>query len=78
MEYDKLRKKVNKFYIEKSIPKYQTPFGPLQRYNDVQMALEFAVATSCLKQTIEGDFNQVKVSEVQQLLQGNGSGRIQR
>ena len=52
-------------------------YGLLQ-YNDVQMALEFAVATSCLKQTIEGDFNQVKVSEVQQLLQGNGSGRIQR
>jgi len=38
MEYNNLRKKVNKFYIEKSIPKYQTPFGPLQRYNDVQMA----------------------------------------
>ncbi len=50
----------------------------LMEYHEAQQALEFAVAASCLKQTIEGDFNLVKVNEVQQLLQGNASGRIQR
>lgn len=50
----------------------------LMEYSTPQQALEFAVAASCLKQTIEGDFNIVKVSDVQQLLQGNGTGRIQR
>lgn len=52
-------------------------YGLLQ-YNDAQKVLEFAVAASCLKQTIEGDFNIVKVDEVLQLMQGNGSGRIER
>ena len=47
-------------------------------HQDPKQALEFAVAASCLKQTIEGDFNLVKVSEVQQLLQCGGSGRIKR
>jgi len=41
-------------------------------------AIEFAVAASCLKQTIENDFNQVSVEEVQKLLAGDGSGRVQR
>lgn len=41
-------------------------------------ALEFAAAASCLKHTIEGDANQVNVSEVMQLVKGNGSGRVQR
>lgn len=50
----------------------------LLEYNDAQKSLNFAVAASCLKQTIEGDFNLVKVSEVQQLLKGDGTGRIQR
>lgn len=50
----------------------------LLEYQEAQQALEFAVAASCLKQTIEGDFNLVKVNEVQQLLHGNGTGRIQR
>ncbi len=40
--------------------------------------IEFAVAASCLKHTIEGDFNQVSVSEVEKLLEGDGSGRVQR
>ena len=43
-----------------------------------QAAIEFAVAASCLKHTIEGDFNQVSVSEVQNLAGGDGSGRVQR
>lgn len=43
-----------------------------------QHALEFAVATSCLKQTIEGDFNLVTVDEVESLVKGNHSGRISR
>ena len=41
-------------------------------------ALEFAVAASCLKHTIEGDFNRVSVKEVQALADGDGSGRVQR
>ena len=43
-----------------------------------QDAVEFAVAASCLKHTIEGDYNMVSVDEVEKLAGGNGSGRIQR
>ena len=48
-----------------------------QGYND-QDAINFAVAASCLKHTIEHDFNQVKVDEVLALMKGSGSGRVQR
>ena len=41
-------------------------------------ALEFATAASCLKHTIEGDFNMVTVDEVNSLRNGDGSGRVQR
>lgn len=43
-----------------------------------QKTIEFAVAASCLKHSIEGDFNMVSVSEVQTLAGGDGSGRVQR
>lgn len=43
-----------------------------------QEAIEFAVAASCLKQTIEGDYNLVTVDEVKKLAGGDGSGRVQR
>jgi 2-dehydro-3-deoxygluconokinase len=43
-----------------------------------QEAIEFAVAASCLKHTISGDFNLVRLSEVEALLAGDGSGRVQR
>jgi 2-dehydro-3-deoxygluconokinase len=43
-----------------------------------QRALEFAVGASCLKHTIEGDFNLVSPDEVETLLKGDGSGRVQR
>jgi len=43
-----------------------------------QDAIEFAVAASCLKHSISGDFNLVKLSEVEALLAGDGSGRVQR
>ncbi len=45
---------------------------------DTQSAIEFAVAASCLKHSIEGDFNMVSVDEVQKLAGGDGSGRVQR
>lgn len=45
---------------------------------DAQKALEFAVAASCLKHTIEGDFNLVSKEEVETLMKGDGSGRVQR
>jgi len=41
-------------------------------------ALEFAVAASCLKHSIPGDFNRFSVDEVKGLLKGGGSGRVQR
>lgn len=41
-------------------------------------ALEFAVAASCLKQTIPGDFNMVTAVEVEKLAKGSGSGRVER
>jgi 2-dehydro-3-deoxygluconokinase len=41
-------------------------------------ALEFAVAASCLKHSIMGDFNRCSAGEVQQLLKSGGSGRVQR
>lgn len=50
----------------------------LLEYKEEQKALDFAVAASCLKQTIEGDFNLVKVSEVESLAEGNQNGRIIR
>jgi len=43
-----------------------------------QEGLEFAVAASCLKHTIEGDFNHVSVDEVKKLAAGNASGRVVR
>ena len=45
---------------------------------DAQRAIEFAVAASCLKHSIEGDYNMVSVSEVESLAGGSGSGRVQR
>jgi 2-dehydro-3-deoxygluconokinase len=50
----------------------------LQRYQDDQKALNFAVAASCLKHTIKGDFNQVTVGEVEKLMSGDASGRVSR
>ena len=43
-----------------------------------QQAIEFAVAASALKHSIEGDFNRVGVAEVEKLAGGDGSGRVQR
>ena len=43
-----------------------------------QAVIEYAVAASCLKHSIEGDFNQVSVDEVLKLAGGDGSGRVQR
>lgn len=45
---------------------------------DDKQALEFAVAASCLKHSIDGDFNRVTVDEVMKLAKGDGSGRVQR
>lgn len=50
----------------------------LHYYGDCQKALEFAVAASCLKQTMEGDFNLAGVAEVEGLLNGDVTGRIKR
>jgi 2-dehydro-3-deoxygluconokinase len=43
-----------------------------------EVALAFAVAASCLKQTIPGDFNLVSADEVEALARGEASGRIKR
>jgi 2-dehydro-3-deoxygluconokinase len=46
--------------------------------NNTKESVEFAVAASCLKQTIPGDFNLVAVDEVEKLAKGSGSGRVER
>jgi len=50
----------------------------LNAYKDRQQSLEFAVAASCLKHSIMGDFNRVSVAEVTSLMGGDQSGRVQR
>jgi len=47
-------------------------------YNDDEKALNFAVAASCLKHTIKGDFNLVTIEEVEKLMSGDASGRVSR
>jgi 2-dehydro-3-deoxygluconokinase len=53
-------------------------YGLLTYVNDHQKALDFAVAASCLKHTIYGDFNLVTVDEVEKLMGGDASGRVAR
>ncbi|MDR1897743.1 MAG: sugar kinase [Prevotellaceae bacterium] len=53
-------------------------YGLLTYAPDDQKALDFAVAASCLKHTVYGDFNLVSVAEVENLLKGDGSGRVSR
>jgi 2-dehydro-3-deoxygluconokinase len=47
-------------------------------YRDDATALEFATAASCLKHSIDGDFNRVSVAEVEALMKGEAGGRVQR
>ena len=53
-------------------------YGLLSFPGDDQKALNFAVAASCLKHTIFGDYNQVTVAEVENLMKGDASGRVAR
>jgi len=50
----------------------------LNNYESEKDALEYAVAASCLKHTIIGDYNRVSVAEVESLMKGSGTGRVQR
>ncbi|MBP3636646.1 MAG: sugar kinase [Clostridia bacterium] len=50
----------------------------LNNYDNEKDALEYAVAASCLKHTIIGDYNRVSVAEVESLMKGSGTGRVQR
>ena len=50
----------------------------LNAYESRQQALEFAVAASCLKHSVLGDLNRVGVSDVEKLMGGDGTGRVQR
>jgi 2-dehydro-3-deoxygluconokinase len=52
-------------------------YGALKAWGP-QETIEFAAAASCLKHSIEGDFNLVSVDEVRKLAGGDGSGRVQR
>lgn len=47
-------------------------------YGEDARALEFATAASCLKHSVIGDYNRVTVAEVEELVKGGGSGRVQR
>ena len=53
-------------------------YGLMTYKDNDQKALNFAVAASCLKHTIYGDFNQVTVAEVEKLMEGDASGRVSR
>ena len=53
-------------------------YGLLTYPADDQKALDFATAASCLKHTVYGDYNLVTVSEVENLMKGDGSGRVSR
>lgn len=53
-------------------------YGLLSYKDDDQRALDFAVAASCLKHTISGDYNRVTVDEVEKLMSGDASGRVSR
>ena len=50
----------------------------MQTYSDPQKSLDFAVAASCLKHSIYGDFIEFTVSEVEKLMKGDASGRVAR
>jgi len=50
----------------------------LALYKDRQQSLDFAVAASCLKHSISGDFNRISKAEAQNLMGGDASGRVQR
>ncbi len=50
----------------------------LSHYDSDREALEFAAAASCLKHSILGDFNRVSTEDVEKLMKGDGSGRVQR
>ena len=52
-------------------------FG-LLHYKDDKKALEFATAASCLKHTLKGDFNWVSIQDVENLMDGDVSGRVKR
>ena len=52
-------------------------YALLSGKND-QQVIDFAVAASCLKHSVEHDFNQMSVAEVEALAAGNASGRVQR
>jgi 2-dehydro-3-deoxygluconokinase len=53
-------------------------YGLIKYPQDDQKALNFAVAASCLKHTIKGDFNLATVEEVEKLMKGDASGRVSR
>ena len=53
-------------------------YGFLNYPNDDQKSLDFAAAASCLKHTIKGDINLVSIEEVEKLLEGDASGRVNR
>jgi 2-dehydro-3-deoxygluconokinase len=53
-------------------------YGLVAYPGDDQKALDFAMAASCLKNTVYGDFNLVTTAEVENLMGGDGSGRVSR
>ena len=52
-------------------------YGLISKESDKNI-IEFAVAASCLKQSMEGDFNRSSVDDVKSLMNGGGSGRVLR
>ena len=48
------------------------------KFAEPELAIQFAVAASCLKHSIQGDFNYTSEQEVEALMRGNATGRVQR
>ena len=53
-------------------------YGLLTYADDPQTVLNFAIAASCLKHSIFGDFNLITVAETERLMRGDASGRVAR
>ena len=59
-------------------PEQQAVIDARTAMKEAQKALEFAVALSCLKHSIPGDFALIEAGEAEKLVEGNASGRVQR
>ena len=77
LQFGKLLFQILQAALAQSCLLYASSYS-LRTGKSTREAVEFAVAASALKHSIEGDYNMMTVSEVEKLAGGDGSGRIQR